>query len=292
MQKEIPNIVFNSKDTKSYDIEIITIKSLIERQKDLKHNPEKPHQLEFNLIAFYTHGKSKHFADFVWYDVTPNTVIHLSKGQINAFKFTQDLNGFIILFKEDYLNKQLLKLPQNKVGRFFNSNLFSPKIEVPQTSNIKKYIALFFEEFKNEKENDESLNVNDFLFVIIMSKFAELTQHQTFKIKNTEKLNTFFEFKNLVASSFTKSRSANFYASKLNITYKHLNEICKDILGNTAKNFIDEFIILEAKRKLINSRIKSNELAYLMGFEEATNFVKYFKKHTGFPPNIFKNKYQ
>ena len=59
----------------------------------------------------------------------------------------------------------------------------------------------------------------------------------------------------------------------------------------TAKQFIDAFVILEAKRLLINSEIKSTELAYSLGFEEPTNFVKYFKKHTGFTPNTFKKDY-
>ena len=71
-------------------------------------------------------------------------------------------------------------------------------------------------------------------------------------------------------------------------TYKHLNIVCKEVINKTAKQYIDEFVILEAKRNLVNSTIKSTELAYLMGFEESTNFVKYFKKHTGFTPNHFK----
>lgn len=87
------------------------------------------------------------------------------------------------------------------------------------------------------------------------------------------------------------SRNANFYAKKLNITYKHLNSICKDVADVTAKQFIDAFIILEAKRLLINSEMKSTELAYTLGFEEPTNFVKYFKKYTGLTPNTFKNDY-
>ncbi|MGB2684580.1 MAG: helix-turn-helix domain-containing protein, partial [Olleya sp.] len=71
----------------------------------------------------------------------------------------------------------------------------------------------------------------------------------------------------------------------------HLNTICKATIAITAKQFIDQFVVLEAKRLLINSEIKSTELAYSLGFEESTNFVKYFKKHTGFTPNKFKKNY-
>ena len=67
-----------------------------------------------------------------------------------------------------------------------------------------------------------------------------------------------------------------------------LNHICKEVIQKTAKQCIDDFIILEAKRNLINSGIKSTELTYQLGFTESTNFVKYFKKHTGLTPNQFK----
>ncbi len=57
-------------------------------------------------------------------------------------------------------------------------------------------------------------------------------------------------------------RNADYYAEQLNITYKHLNVVCKAIVKSTAKQYIDDFVILEAKRNLINSSIKSTELAY------------------------------
>ena len=85
------------------------------------------------------------------------------------------------------------------------------------------------------------------------------------------------------------SRNAEFYANQMNITYKHLNEICKEIINSTAKQFIDDFVLLEAKRQLTNSGIRSTDLAYQLGFREPTNFVKYFKKHTGLTPNQFKS---
>ncbi|WP_249037449.1 helix-turn-helix domain-containing protein [Lacinutrix venerupis] len=110
-------------------------------------------------------------------------------------------------------------------------------------------------------------------------------------LRYERKVVIFLNFKSLLEANFSTNRNADFYAKKLNITYKHLNEICKEILNVTAKQFIDAFVILEAKRLLINSEIKSTELAYKLGFQEPTNFVKYFKKHTKFTPNSFKKEY-
>lgn len=291
MKNEIPNILFNSEKPNNSGIEIITIESLNKRKNDIDNSPEKAHQVAFNMIVFYTEGESKQLVDFIWHTVKKNTIIHLSKGQINAFQLTNELKGFIILFTEDYLKKQINALPKNEIIRLFNSQLFSPIIEVPSDSNVEQYIHLFAKEYFNSSENYNQENIYSSLHTIIFSKLERLKQYQTFHLKRSDKLNKFLDFKSLLETHFSKSRNADFYAEKLNITYKHLNTICKDIISLTAKQFIDEFIVLEAKRLLVNSEIKSTELAYSLGFEEPTNFVKYFKKHTGFTPNQFKKDY-
>ena len=290
--KKIPHIQFESNGSnKIKGIEIITLESLIERKDDLDHFPEKAHQLDFYILVFYTEGETEHLVDFVWHKVRKNTLLNLTKGQINAFKFNKGIKGYLILFTEDYFKLQLSKLPKNAIIRLFTSHLFSPKIQVPESSNVPHYLNLFYDEFYKEQGEFNKVNIIDSLYTVIFSKLEQLKKHQTLHLKESEKLEVFLKFKTLLEQHFTKSRNADFYAKKLNITYKHLNVICKEIVGITAKQFIDEFIILEAKRKLINSTIKSTELAFLMGFEESTNFVKYFKKHTALTPNNFKKQY-
>ena len=291
MTKEIPHIQFKSNYSQVKGIEIITIESLVQRKDNLNHFPEKAHQLNFSLLVFYSGGKTKHLVDFVWHEARKNTFFYLSKGQVNAFKFTKGVRGFIILFTEEYFKAQLNKLPNNAVIRLFTSHLFSPKIQIPESSNVPKYIQLLYEEFYNDKDEFNKKNIVDALYTIIFSKLEQLKQYQTFHLNEIDTLEAFLKFKSLLERHFTESRNADFYARKMNITYKHLNIICKEVANVTAKKFIDEFMILEAKRQLINSTIKSTELAFSLGFEEPTNFVKYFKKHTGLTPNKFKKSY-
>ena len=278
MTNEIPYIQFKPNHTKVKGIEIITLESLIKRKNDLDHFPEKAHQLDFYMLVFYSQGETEHLVDFVWHKVKKNTVLYLTKGQINAFKFSKNVKGYLIIFSENYFKSQLNKLPKNVVIRLFTSHLFSPKIQVPESSNVSDYINLFYDEFYKEKGEFNKTNIINSLYTVIFSKLEQLKKYQTFHIKESNKLELFLKFKTLLEQYYSKSRNADFYANKMNMTYKHLNTICKEVAGSTAKQFIDEFVILEAKRKLINSSIKSTELAYTIGFEEATNFIKYFKK--------------
>ena len=216
---------------------------------------------------------------------------YLSKGQVNAFKFKDDVKGYVILFTEEYFKKQLNNIPKDSVIRLFTSHLFSPKIQIPNNSDSILYIKLLFDEFHKVAGKFNKKKIIDSLFTIVFSKIEELKKDQTLYLKESEKLTLFINFQSLLKKHFKESRNADYYAKKLNITYKHLNVICKETIDSTAKQYIDEFVILEAKRILINSNIKSTRLAYDLGFNEPPNFIKYFKKHTGFTPNSFKKAY-
>jgi len=291
MTDEIPYIQFKSRDTKIEGIEIITIEDIISRKDNLSHSPEKAHQIKFYKIVFYTNGVTEHLVDFIWHKVQKNTLIYLSKGQINAFKFTDDVKGYVILFTEEYFRKRLSYIPNDTVIRLFTSHLFSPKIQVPEASNVISYIILLFNEFYALNGYYNKENIISSLYTIIFSKIEELKKSQTHYLKESDKLIQFLDFQKFLKEDYRISRNADYYAGKMNITYKHLNIVCKEVINTTAKQFIDEFVILEAKRNLINSNIKSTELAYLLGFEESTNFTKYFKKHTGLTPNRFKKEH-
>ena len=195
MSNDIPNITFNSTKEGNSGIEILTIENLSNRKNDADHNPEKAHQVAFNMIVYYTAGVSKQLVDFVWHPVKANSIIHLSKGQINAFQFTEGLKGFILVFTEDFLKKQMNSLPKNEIERLFNAHLFSPSIQVPEDSNVLNYFQLFFEEYSNVKEDYNQNNVYASLHAIIFSKLERLKQLQTSHFNRTEKVVTFLNFK-------------------------------------------------------------------------------------------------
>ena len=177
-------------------------------------------------------------------------------------------------------------MTENFVFRLFNPQLFSPILQLPNESEFEDYFKLLQKEYNHSKSFNQKSIINS-LFIILISKAENIKQNQTLYIKDTSKIGIFQKFTSLIEHNHPESRSANFYADKLAITYKHLNTICKELVNKTAKNVIDDYIILQAKRNLINSSLKSTELAFKLGFEDPTNFTKYFKKNTGLTPNSF-----
>ena len=288
MTKDVPQVNFVSKFPEIDGIEVIRLEGIRQRGGLLDHSPQKPHQIKFYQLVFYTGGRTEQLVDFVSYTARKNTLFYIAKGQINAFKLTRQTTGYALLFTEDYFKKQISNLPDNTTLRLLASHLFSPKIQIPDKANMLAYVRIMFDEFHSTSGTFNKKAIIDALFIIILSKLEELKIEQTAHISDSDKLSRFLLFQTLLKQEYKSNRNASFYATKMNITYKHLNEICKEIIHSTAKQYIDAFIILEAKRRLTNSNTRSTELAYQLGFEEPTNFVKYFKKSTGLTPNQFK----
>jgi len=89
---------------------------------------------------------------------------------------------------------------------------------------------------------------------------------------------------------FKKYRSINRYASELSIPVNRLNKASFQTIGKSPKQLIDERILLEAKRLLAHSTLSIKEIAFELGFDEPTNFIKYFRKHNHITPAEFRQK--
>lgn len=286
MPKEIPHITFNPATTENIGFEVVPIEQIAKSKNEHKHNPELPHQLKFYTLIFFTQGSGRHFIDFNWYPVQQNSLVYLTKEQVNAFEFSEELKGYCIVFTEEYFVNSFSNLTDDFVFRLFNPELFSPILQIPQNSDFITYFNLLLKEYGNSHSFNHKIIINSLLSILI-SKAENLKQNLTLHISDFSKVVLYQNFISLIEKSLTKSRSANYYAKELAISYKHLNTICKELINKTAKNVIDDFVILQAKRNLINSTTNSSELAFSLGFEDPTNFTKYFKKNTGLTPKSF-----
>jgi AraC family transcriptional regulator, transcriptional activator of pobA len=85
-------------------------------------------------------------------------------------------------------------------------------------------------------------------------------------------------FRKLVGQHFTQHKEVAYYATNLNITPKYLSEVLQVELGKSAKVFIDEFVVMEAKSLLKQTTMSIQEICYCLGFEDASHFTKSFKK--------------
>jgi YesN/AraC family two-component response regulator len=87
-----------------------------------------------------------------------------------------------------------------------------------------------------------------------------------------------------------KERSVSFYADQLCITPKYLSKIIKNVSGLSAPDVINKYVILEAEHLLRHSDMNIKEIADHLNFPNQSFFYKYFKAHTGFTPNEYRQQ--
>jgi AraC-like DNA-binding protein len=95
-------------------------------------------------------------------------------------------------------------------------------------------------------------------------------------------------FKSSVEKNFMSVKSVNKYARLLNISSGHLNDMVHQDTGRTASEIIHERIILEAKRLLYRSEKSVKEIAFAIGYDDPSYFVKFFKVRAGITPDQFR----
>lgn len=97
------------------------------------------------------------------------------------------------------------------------------------------------------------------------------------------------QFIQLVQQNFRKERFLEFYADKLNVTAKHLSRTVKKQTGFTAVEWIERYVVLEAKVLLKSSNLNIQQISDELNFPSQSFFGKYFKKLTGQSPKEFRN---
>jgi AraC family transcriptional activator of pobA len=246
-----------------------------------------PHRHNYYELLFFIKGGGTHTIDFKEFAIKDHSIHFISPGQVHQLKREESSAGNIIIFSRDqfYLNSgtkdSLFSFP------FLNSNLF-PVINL--TEREKDDMKIVFKQIEEEYSNGAcSLNMIQAYLQVILLKSLRIFECQYPDWKH-EGHTVFYDFRLLVEKEFRLHKLPAYFAGKLNITERKLNEICKVATGHNVSNYIKERILLEAKRLLYNSDSRVNEIADFLGFEDPSYFNRFFKSNTGMTAGDFRKK--
>ncbi|MCL2916515.1 helix-turn-helix domain-containing protein [Shewanella corallii] len=285
----IPLIDFKQGIASVPEVEVIELSELYTRAfKD--HDPQAPHRLSFFMMVLFEEGEGLQMVDFNEYRFRPGTVINLQQDQVTAFELTDHPRGKLLLFTQTFLDKvhTNMRLP-NYTPTHLN-NRYSPVLEL-DTCNFARTKALV-DEIQTELACDDG----DPLIVMYLFSALTLLHRRLKTLGEVDDISPthsrqLAKFIALLQQHYEQIRDANWYADQLATTYKTLNLITKAATSLTAKQMIDAYAITEIKRRLVISKVTTQQLAWDFGYEDASNFVKYFKKETGMTPSTFRNDY-
>ena len=271
------------------EFEIVNLKQLYTTHKDLLTHP---HRTGFYHILWFQKGSPTHLVDFRPVKVNPDTLLFLNRDIVQRFDTKGNFNGKAILFTENFFCKT------EADTKFLRSIILFNDLFSISSVNIHGKRQLFYEMFQlmaveaeqpTEAYQPEILKnlLHNFLLL------AERERHkQNFvEIKKGADLDYVVLFKDLLEQHYRKQRLVSHYAEQLHITEKRLNQATSKVLGKSPKQLIDDRVLLEAKRLLAHTNESVKEIGYLLGFDEPTNFIKYFRKHNRSTPVAFREQF-
>lgn len=288
----IPQVEFCKQNKLAIEFEIMPLETLISKRDKLLQPLDFPHRVTFHNILYITSGKGTHHVDFKPYYFSEGSLLFISQGQVHSFDVHSDIKGYLVLFTTDYLETNLIHSDVVSLNRLYSYHLHAPIMQPLETK--KEGFHDLFKEIMKEYANPDHFAKEEILRLllkVLLLKAERIKRTVTTDQKKTEWLIRFGHFKEHLEKHITSTRSVKDFAGMLNISPKHLNIICKAVAGSPAKQFIDNFMTLEIKRLLATSDSSIQEISYDMGFEEPTNFVKYFKKHSGYSPSQFRKTF-
>ncbi len=284
---KIKEIFFENKKTGNNYFDLVDLKDVLAR-KPKDHNQFEHHKISFYVIVVITQKKGKHSINYKDYTYKKGTVFTLRKNNIHKF-YKANTNGKFLVFTEDFVIRLSDKIDTLKLFQLFNEMLDSPKLQLNNSDFIE------IESLLNQIEK-EYLEIKDNHSIEIIRSLIQVLIHKLFRIKSrrheslgySKYQSQFISLQELIEKDCFESKKVAYYANKMGVTSRTLNNITQSIIGKHAKAFIDEVVILHIKRLLINSELTFTEIAYQSGFGDPTNFFKYFRKKTGLSPKQFK----
>ena len=250
------------------------------------------HRTDFYQIIWFKTGSPIHIVDFNPIQIEPNSILFVDKNSVQCFDSTVPIDGEILLFTDNFFCQT------EDDTQFLRGNMLFNDLYSISTIKINEKVAVFdsiFQFIKTEltygvDNYQADILRNHLKNLLLISERARQNQ-SNLSINKGPDLDWVIKFRALLDKQFHKHKSVTKYTDQLHVTQKRLNAATLKIMAITPKQMIDARVILESKRLLVHTVNSVKEIGYTLGFEEPTNFVKFFKKHQGITPIEFRNRF-
>lgn len=280
MNAGIQNVAFAHSKGKKNPIEVIRLSELRSRRTDVSiFEPNRP---DFYVLMFVTAGTGAHWVDFTRQTLHPGTVLQIRPEQVHAFDADSDHEAFLLLFRPE-------RVPESHAARLA-VHLSHP---VELGANDFALLVHVLDLLHQIEQMPERIRLSSMAAGLLHAVIAGLDdwcarEHALSGNSGHQRALELVHRFEQVLFQHPSSHTLNACAENLHVTTRTLSRACQQVRGVSPKKLIDRILALEAKRKLVLGHETGAEIGYELGFSEASNFVKFFKRIVGQTPEAFR----
>lgn len=222
------------------------------------------------------------------YHLEPRDIIIIPPSAIREMNWKMDQAHFIsLLFTPDFLRTSGILDKNLNVANFMKEGLVPySKAEQPDLDILVQLTGIISSLMDNKTQHGNNLEIIRNLFKAVLLKVKQYYDEME---TDPELSGTIiYRFINLLSEHHLSQREVSFYSQKLHIHEKYLSQLLKKKTGKTARQFITEMVILEAKVLLDDRLLSVKQIADLLNFENPFHFSRFFKQYAGIPPTQYR----
>ncbi len=236
---------------------------------------EAPERANFHAFVLVRRGTGTHTVDFTVVPVRPGRLIRIHPGQVQQWDLTSDYDASIVLSE-----------PHEPPGSgWFPGHPIHCDLGRDSQLTAEALVA----SLRREQERSGGRTQVRPLMNALFSSLAALFDMAAKGAGDGALPEAYVAFRHAIEMDVGRSRSARDYIADLPYSERTVNRACRAITGTTAKGVLDERVMLDAKRLLVHTDASAASIAAQLGFSEATNFHKFFVRHSGRTPGEFRS---
>lgn len=220
--------------------------------------------------------------------IGPN-IPHLYRNNERYYQ-NEDLQAksIFIHFTDDFLGKHFFDLPEFKLVRRM---LHRSNMGLLIGGSTGDYVRNVLREMEDDNSVKRLMKLLDILIVLSGSKQLTNILSQEFTVGNSKdasRIDLVFQY---ILKNYKNEIYIEEIASKLNMSVGSFSRYFKHHTRKTFSNYVTEIRISQACQLLIEDHHSVSEIAYLIGFENQSNFYRHFKRYTGVTPKEYKGRF-
>lgn len=254
-----------------------------------------PSRLNALIIGVGTEGETSLTSNLQEFRLKKDSLFIFSPKHILQVQSNNRFKAHLIVIAPDFLKR--INIDTKRMTPLFLQFGSLPCMELThaESQSLRSFISLVEQELKGS-ETDFSSEIIGGLIAATIYKVGDilthyLTEHPEVDSPIHNRAEEYFrQFTELLGEHYKHERSVGFYARQLCITPKYLTTLIKRISGKSVSEWIDNYVILEAKTLLKYSNMSVQEIAYYLNFPNQSFFGSYFKRNAGMSPSQYKAK--
>lgn len=254
-----------------------------------------PSRLNALIIGVGTEGETSLTSNLQEFRLKKDSLFIFSPKHILQVQSNNRFKAHLIVIAPDFLKR--INIDTKRMMPLFLQFGSPPCMELThaESQSLRSFISMVEQELKGS-ETDFSSEIIGGLIATTIYKVGDilthyLTEHPEVDSPIHNRAEEYFrQFTELLGEHYKHERSVGFYARQLCITPKYLTTLIKRISGKSVSEWIDNYVILEAKTLLKYSNMSVQEIAYYLNFPNQSFFGSYFKRNAGMSPSQYKAK--